>query len=147
MSTIIPFPAGRISRCPRARPIEDCISKVRDAIRILEDHAEPRYRRRTRDGRPNGRGLVRGSSGGDRGIQARPPSAAVQVPQRALNPGEFPPSSPRESPVRWAFFVREPAQPHQPLASTNTGLMPQAMLTGPIGLYPGGVTNGGTAGT
>ena len=48
MSTIIPFPAGRISRCPRARPIEDCISKVRDAIRILEDHAEPRYRRRTR---------------------------------------------------------------------------------------------------
>jgi hypothetical protein len=46
MATIIPFPASRISRRPRVRPGEDFISKVRDAIHILEENCERRGRMR-----------------------------------------------------------------------------------------------------
>ena len=75
MSTIIPFPAGRISRRPRARPIEDCISKVRNAIRILENHAEPRYRRRTQMIDQMEEDLFGELTEGNRGIPLRPAAA------------------------------------------------------------------------
>ncbi len=47
MAVVIPFPTSQRPR-RSVRPVEDCISKVREAIRILEDHSDQLFCRRRR---------------------------------------------------------------------------------------------------